>query len=120
MEKSENGVRLIQALCGPKRHAIFALAYMPGMSAQGFNDDDIVLTTATAAPYLKQIVRGYLEKKLINPWCGLCGAQAEAWIYEDRTTVFNTLEEAYPHLRNIELKNLELLGQFYDRRHRQN
>jgi hypothetical protein len=91
-------------LCGPKRHAIFALAYEVGMMM-----GDTEMTTETAGPFLQSIVRGLLKTGEIGSRCGLCDAPVPEWCSEDAPTKFRTMEEAEPHLRESQLKNLEAL-----------
>jgi hypothetical protein len=37
-----------------------------------------------------------------KPWCGLCASPLTRWIYEDRHTIYRTMEEAMPELRRNE------------------
>ena len=37
-----------------------------------------------------------LAKLPINPWCGICGSRSLH--YEDRVTIFKTMDEAFPVL----------------------
>jgi len=104
---NDDRVRIVQLLCGPLRHAIFAIAYLPGMSAQGSDDNDVVLTTANAAAYMAAMVNRWLKQKTIGDRCGLCDAPAASWVYEDRATKFQTMEEALPQLRASERANLQ-------------
>lgn len=106
-QANNNRVRIVQALCGPLRHAIMAIAYLPGMSAQGFDDNDIVLTPANAAAYLAAMVNRWLNQRTIGDRCGICDAPAASWFYEDRATNFETMDEAMPHLRDSERRNLQ-------------
>lgn len=117
--ENDNRVRLVQLLCGPKRHAIMAFPYVPGISASDAHGDDIVLDESNAIAYVQDVIAGWLAAKTINPWCGLCGAAAASWQYEDQATRFRSLREAWPELKATEEKNLEarrLLGEINDRR----
>lgn len=86
-------VYLIQALC-PKRHAIMAMAQE---------------TTRTNAEALRDLlveqVDVAINRRVIDPWCGICGARRTEWIFEVGETGFTTLQEAEPELRAIELEN---------------
>jgi hypothetical protein len=94
--------RIVQALCGPARHAIMAIPYEPGLTAAqtDFGScDDVTLTESNAADYLRDLVDGLILRRALNPWCGICRAKREAWFFEDCALAFNSLDEALPHLR---------------------
>jgi hypothetical protein len=98
-------IRITQCLC-PARHCILGFAYVPGVSAaqRDFGSmDDITLTEANAADYLKSMVEGLIERQAVNPWCGICNSQK--FYYEDRPTSFRTMEEARPELERMEAEN---------------
>ena len=81
-------VHMIQVLC-PKRHCILAIAYDP----ESTSPDD-------AMAGLRAHVDHLLAQRAINPWCGICGSRQ--WAYEDRESIFKTMEEATPVLRERE------------------
>jgi hypothetical protein len=60
--------KLVQCLC-PSRHCILALAF------RDIPDD-------TAVELLQSQVSAALGSTGFNPYCGLCGASADKWIYE--------------------------------------
>jgi hypothetical protein len=98
-------IRITQCLC-PSRHCILAFAYVPGISAaqRDFGStDDITLTEANAAAYLKSMVEGLIERRAVNPWCGICNSRKLS--YEDRATSFRTMEEARPELERLQAEN---------------
>jgi hypothetical protein len=94
-------IHLIQCLCGPKRHAIFALAY-----------DDQDRNGAEALADFKGMVTLMLKTNAVKPWCGMCAlgedeiAHCESWFYEDRATVFQSMAEAEPYLKQSEADQL--------------
>ena len=97
--------RMVQALCGASRHAIMGIAYKPGLTAaQAFlgGMDDVTLTEANAADYLRGMVDELIAAKAMDPWCGLCRSRRPGWLFEDRALLFDTLEEAQPYLRACE------------------
>lgn len=101
-------VRIVQCLCGPARHCILGIAYADGLTAAqaefgGF--DDITLTEANAAGYVRGMVEGLLLRLTLNPWCGICFAPSTGWLYEDAPTKFKSIEEATPHLKRVEEAN---------------
>lgn len=101
-------VRIVQALC-PARHCILAIAYQPGITAAqaDFGScDDITLTKANAAGYLRTLVEGLVERKTFDPWCGLCRAAKATWVYEDELTRFWSMEEALPELEKLEAEQM--------------
>lgn len=107
---NDTRVRIVQLLCGPKRHAIIGLPYFPGIAAQGADDNDMLLTEATATGYVKGVIDGWLASRppTLNPWCGICGARAEtSWFYEDKATGFRTMEEAMPYLAQNALEQMK-------------
>jgi hypothetical protein len=87
-------VWIAQCLC-PQRHAIIATAG----EAEG---------RAGAERYvvgpLKFRVASLLRAKTLNPWCGICRAQARTWRYELARTAFATMAEAMPALKENEDK----------------
>jgi hypothetical protein len=85
-------IHIIQCLC-PERHAIFATCYDPKEMP-----DDVAMATMQAT------VEEWLAKKIINPWCGICGSRA-AWHYETRRTRFTTMEQALPEMKELETAN---------------
>lgn len=76
-------VRIVQCLCGPARHAIFAMALGP-------ETPDITDAQATSGVRLMiaEMVAGRgaaLDLGLppqLNPWCGICGTPMRDWVYE--------------------------------------
>lgn len=70
---------ITQWLCA-QRHCAFAIPW-----------DD---TTTTPQEIERQGLT-ILEKKLLNPWCGICKGEVKP---EHGRTTFATMEEALPHL----------------------
>lgn len=82
-------VNMVQVLC-PKRHCIFAVAY----PAEDFTaEEGIKLAQAQ--------LKDWLDRKVINPWCALCGSRV--FRCEAARTKFKTMQEAMPHLQEEEL-----------------
>jgi len=77
---------------------------MPGLTAAqkdfGLNDD-ITLTVENAADYLKGVVDALIAHEAFNPWCHLCNAKREQWLFEDKPTICDSLEEAKGPLRDM-------------------
>jgi hypothetical protein len=92
VDKSVTRVWIAQCLC-PQRHCILA--------ASGEADSEPLAEEAVAAP-LRKAVGELLQSAAVNPWCGLCRAPAESWIYELRRTRFQTMAEAAPELKRLE------------------
>jgi hypothetical protein len=90
--------RIVQCLCGPARHCITALAYEPGVTVL----DNLKVTETNAAGFLRRAVKIAIVDRKINPWCGICGAKREQWIFEDAALAFDSLEEARPFLKQVE------------------
>ena len=80
-------VRIVQCLC-PDRHCMTAMAYQ---TEDGAPKPEI-------AQKLKAAVADLLERKVVHPWCALCRAPASSFFYEDKPTIFRTMEEAMPSL----------------------
>jgi hypothetical protein len=93
---SETRVWIAQCLCGPNRHAILAVA---GEAASEAAASDALL------PQLRDAVASMVPG-ILNPWCGICGAEAKGWRYEVGRTPFRTLEEAGPELARLAAGNL--------------
>jgi hypothetical protein len=85
-------VRIVQLLC-PGRHCILATAYE---SPDG-------QPIPEAEQRLREMADSLIRTGGINPWCGIC--RSRDWRYEDRATVFETMNEARPHLELAELQN---------------
>ncbi|HTI78956.1 MAG TPA: hypothetical protein VL614_00745 [Acetobacteraceae bacterium] len=97
-------VWVAQCLC-PGRHAILALAGEANSGQEAM--------VSIASP-LRQAVQAALQEQTINPWCSLCNAKAETWVYEIGRTRFRTMEEATPTLRESEAKQATLRRLFGD------
>ena len=82
-------VRTVQVLY-PQRHCILGAAY------QSPDGEPIPKTTE----YLKLTVEEAIEEGRLNPWCGIC--QSRKWVYEDQPTIYATMEEAMPWLKECE------------------
>ena len=96
--------RIVQCLCGPARHCITALAYEPHTGD---------MTEENAAGRLEQLVDKAIGERLINPWCAICRAKRERWVFEDSKLKFNPLEEARPFLRQAE-EEQQRVNQFFE------
>jgi hypothetical protein len=90
-------VLLAQVLC-PSRHCIVAVA------AGEISDAEMTAR-------LKHAVAVGLRVGAMNPWCGLCGAPVDSWVYEVARTPFTSMEEAAPALKAEEAKQLETARQ---------
>ena len=84
---------IIQCLCGPNRHAIYAIAY-----------DAKEMPHDLAMADIQQSVNTQITKGQWNPWCGICGSRD--WTYEQRLTKYKTMEEAKTEMSKLELENL--------------
>jgi hypothetical protein len=82
-------VRIVQMLC-PERHCFIATAYE---SADGERIPEV-------EERLRQTVAALRDAGVMNLRCGICGARE--FQYEDAATVFRTLREAAPALREEE------------------
>ena len=96
-------VHIVQCLC-PLRHCIMAFAYEPGITAAGGSDqEDVTLTPENAPGVLRDIITRATERHWLNPWCGIC--KSREFIYEDGATKYATIEEARPHILELEAAN---------------
>jgi len=71
-------VRIVQCLCGPKRHCILAMAVMD----PEHTDEEVIAMVHTA---VKEALAGRGEPLGVpnmNPWCGICGAPTKTWMYQ--------------------------------------
>lgn len=91
---------LVQCLWGPQRHCIVAMPYEPGVTSEQSPLDGrpMVLDERNAAGYTRHLVDSLIVQRKINPWCGICGARRDVWVFEDRPLAFDTLAEAMPVL----------------------
>lgn len=87
-------LHIVQVLC-PDRHCIFAFAYEP--DGKEITDEKMIQSAMNTIDRMANAGE-------INRWCGLCGSRdlkAEAAV-----TRFNTLDEAMPHLKEEEAKQM--------------
>jgi len=100
-------VWIVQALCGPARHCILTAAHEAD-------------TPARVEHALRHAVSAALVTRQLNPWCGICGARVEGWVYETGRTPYATMAEAEPALRASEAAQthtaaiLKAQGRAYD------
>ena len=97
-------VWLAQCLC-PDRHAILALA--------GEAVDAEEAEREIAAPF-RANVDDVIRLRMVNPWCSLCHAPRESWIFELERTRFDTLDEAAPHLKQAEAEQAQVRAMWGD------
>jgi hypothetical protein len=83
-------------LCGPERHCIIALA-----------GDSPPATAENMTEQARAGIDGAIEAKLINPWCELCKARREQWIFEVKEVPDRTLAEIAPELRRQEAAQMQ-------------
>jgi hypothetical protein len=82
-------VRIVQLLC-PARHCIMAFAYL---ADKGEVDPAV-------AGWLRTAFDDLCEAGRLHPWCALC--HSREFRTEDGPTKWSSMEEAAPHLREIE------------------
>lgn len=86
-------VYLTQCLCGPARHCILGVATEDAERGE---------------PHCRATIEIMIATDIINPWCDLCDARADKWIYETRPLAEQpggngqTLEDVLPALRQCE------------------
>jgi hypothetical protein len=83
--QSQQKIRLIQHLC-PSRHCVMATAY--------------AAPTGEEDPQQVERLKAMEQELQIDPWCGLCGSKQ--LFYEDRPTIFKTIEQSRIWLRQAE------------------
>lgn len=75
--------KLVQCLC-PARHCILALAFREDVpDADAIAHMQVTIRAALGDRPIDETLRkafGFMQQ--LNPWCGLCGAKAETWMYE--------------------------------------
>ena len=114
-------VKLLQCLCGPRRHCILALA------VRDIDDAEILGAFRQAVPLLTKdtAAAADLRKEFglsgpLHPWCALCGANQAAWIYEIAPTQEQDWDRAIADLRAHEMQQhisrelLKAAGLAYD------
>lgn len=97
-------VWIAQCLC-PNRHTILAAA--------GEADDREDAEETLTRP-LRENIASMLAERVFNPWCGMCKARDETWIYDLERTAFATMDEAMPHLRQSEAEQAAIRALFGD------
>lgn len=97
-------IRLAQCVCGPRRHALLALAADPALG-----DVDVILYLKLA---VAETIAGRGEElglpfPRMNPVCGICNAPEAEWQYEVGWTVdYPDWDAALKALRRSEAMNL--------------
>jgi hypothetical protein len=105
-------VWICQCLC-PKRHCIAALA--------GEAEDREEALRIIDAPLRERIDTSLLLASLeLNPWCGLCRAPRDSWVFELAPTIWSSMAEAEPALRAAETAQREVAAIFGDLGQRSN
>jgi hypothetical protein len=89
-------VWIAQCLC-PQRHCICATA---GVAESQSEAETVILEV------LHEKLAALIRCGVFKPWCGLCGATKAAWRYEVGRSVWRTMEEALPTLRENEAEML--------------
>jgi len=84
-------VWIAQCLC-PARHAIAASYGEADGQLQAEREVRRALTFA---------IRMALHAGDINPWCGLCDAASDSWVFELARTRFRTMAEAKPEMERL-------------------
>lgn len=122
---NDHPVKLAQCLC-PKRHCIVALSFMEDVSDESTIESMKAAVFALtysgsmkAHPELAIVREAMHLPEGIDPWCGLCGAKKETWMYEvgrvRKGTTLDDLRDMERHQReSAEL--LRLLGLAPDER----
>jgi hypothetical protein len=85
-------IHITQCLCS-NRHAIIAFAW-----------EEPDQTPESAIDKIKEVISHAVEQKILNPWCAICDSYD--FIYEDGITRFMSMEEAIPHIRDVEEENM--------------
>lgn len=85
-------VWVAQCLC-PARHCIIASAG---------EAESVGAATVVVLDALQEAVEAAMANGSLNPWCGICRAEAETWQYELARTRYRSMQEAMPHLREAE------------------
>jgi hypothetical protein len=59
-----------------------------------------------AADLLRVLVDIAIEERRFNPWCGICKAKRDEWVFEDAPLAFHSLEQARPYLEQLEQQQM--------------
>lgn len=87
-------IRLIQLMC-PERHCLLAFAY----DADDMNPKQAADSMRETLRYLREQPAAFI------PECGIC--KSLELHTEDGETAWDTIEEARPHLQQMEIEQLE-------------
>jgi hypothetical protein len=115
---------LAQCLC-PNRHCLLALAFPAGDISAAEALEAIQTAAAVAIQKETSSAATATLHKLglpvgINPWCALCGAPSEKWIFEVAETTQGDPEKLIEELRLLErvqresAEYLKSIGMAYD------
>jgi|SRR5215831_6990564 len=85
-------IHIAQVLC-EQRHCIIAIVY----PSEEFSDEQ-------GAAMVQAQLDEWLAGKVLNPWCGLCASKV--FHIETGVSKFKTMEEAMPHVKAEELKQM--------------
>ncbi len=89
-------VWLLQCKC-PSGHCLLAVPY------ERDDDDETEDAHRIHLAYMMQALDDQIAHHHMNPWCGLCHAKKEHWQFHSERTIYRTIEEAMPALREMEL-----------------
>lgn len=95
-------VHIVQCLY-PARHCIMGLAWEEGRLVEGAGKT-VFNSSHEACCGLRGLIEWFIRDHQIDPWCAIC--KSRQFSYEDGVTKFNSLEEAMPHIRQVEAMNL--------------
>lgn len=90
-------VWIAQCLCGPQRHAIMASFH----EAEDQEEAEVLIL----APLYAAVDR-LLNSDVLAHGCGLCGSPPDQWRYEFGPSIYETMAEAEPLLRETEAANI--------------
>ena len=85
-------IYITQLLC-PQRHCIVAMAW-----------DEHETSASEVEHELRKMFRDAVQGGHLDPYCGLC--RSETFHCENARTLFSTMAEALPHLREQEREQL--------------
>jgi hypothetical protein len=98
---SEPRVWIVQCMC-PQRHCIMAVSSVCATVAE----------LKILIQSLQTTIAQMIDRKALNPFCGICGCPSSKWRYESGRTRFKSKEEAEPALRRAEELN-KIAWQFF-------
>ena len=87
-------IHIVQCLCGPARHAIYAVLY----------DDDGGATPDTAKKAMAMLIEEFIENGTIRRRCEMCDKDVAEFWYEDAVTAEQDWDKVQAEMKRKDME----------------